>query len=464
MLLQSYAYAQIDTIKYHVQTMAAHASQEYLPLWIVSNRYGVLEDGTDILLRAGLEAPYRNQKKFGISFGLDMVGKVNDAFLQQGYLKIRYGKLELRGGRIEETTGTHHEVLSSGSLAQSRNARPIPKIALTFPQYVSVPFTNDYLKIKGYFGHGWLEKNRKIASPYLHEKNLYVKAGGKLPVNVHFGLVHYAIWAGTHPTKGKAPNKLVDYLRIITGKSGDRNDEGSQAFQGEIDNGLGNHLGIYDFGMNVQLRRYNILAYHQTFFEDLSGFKLFLNRDRLLGFSIKSKNEAKLINGLLYEYLSTIYQSGPGMHNVTGGRDNFYNNSLYRSGWTYYDRIIGTPLFTTSQRAKHYFSDLKDYNMIVNNRVIAHHMGFTGFLKKNMEYIFKATYTKNLGTYTGISMGPDYPFTPPPNQFYLLFECNTKLYKSLVLQTAFGMDAGDMTHNYGGLIGLKWQGIAYKAD
>lgn len=481
--------AQLDSVRYRIQTQTALSNQGYLPLWIVSNRHGVLEDGTDFLLRAGFEAPYIKGKKFDISYGLDIVGKKDLARsrIQQGFLKVKYGIIEVRGGRIEETINLQHETLSSGSLAQSRNAMPIPKVAITIPEYANVPFTKGYLAFKGYFGHGWLGEDRAVKNVYLHEKNLYLKAGGDLPVNVYGGFVHFAIWGGEDASLGQLPSGFRDYIRVFQGKEAIDEGEDGQFIHEKI-NALGNHLGIYDFGLVGKFHEYKLSVYHQTPWEDLTSLKLFKSKDRLLGMSIQNSNKKRVVSEVVYEYLFTKYQSGPGHPDPRpgqsnygfpyGGRDNYYNNGIYTSGWTYKNNIIGTPLFITNIRSGNYFDDLRNSKKsIVSNRVIAHHLGVGGYLGQWISYKALATFTRNYGTYGGLlyrgkdpfaGMDPeianDYIFYLPMDQVYCLLEFNTVLpfNRNITMQTGIGFDTGKMSKNIGVLFGLQWNGVMKK--
>lgn len=477
-----------DSIHYKIETQAAFSTQGYLPLWIISNRYGVLDDETDALLRAGFEAPYTKGKKFDVSYGLDIVGKKNfgNSRIQQGFLKVKYGIFEVRGGRIEETTGLPPEELSSGSLAQSRNAMPIPKVAITVPEYAPVPFTKGYLEFKGYLGHGWMGKDQHVQSSFLHEKRLYLKAGGNLPVNLYGGFVHYAVWGGESPIRGPLPSGLKNYARIFTGKGASASDAGEDGkLQSEVTNALGSHLGIYDFGIEGKFLKYKLSVYHQTPWEDLMGLKLFKNRDRLLGISLKHSNDRRLVAEVVYEYLHTKHQSGPGYPDPIpgqsnygyqyGGRDNNYNSGLYQSGWTYKNNIIGTPLFITKNRGVNYFNELQnDRWNIVSNRIVAHHIGVVGDLGKWLRYKAKATYSRNYGTYEGLlvrggnvfagldpDIANDYVFHPPLDQLYCMLELNTvfPFNKNLMWQTIIGYDIGQMSKNLGVMFGFQWNGV-----
>ena len=479
-----------DTIRYQVGTQTTLASQQYLPHYSTANRFGIFND-TDRaggLLRAQVSASHAFTKRWSIVGRLDAVAKWSsqsrELWLQQGYLAVRYRALELSGGRVEETTGSQPTSLSSGSLGISGNARPIPRVKLALAEYTNVPFTRGYLQVKGSYVHGWLGPERHVANAYLHQKSAHGKLGGKLPVNLYGGFTHFAIWGG-EAAGTKLLNSFEDYLRVVTGRGASEN-----AFlPGEVVNAAGDHLGIYELGTEVTLKNFVLQIYHQTPFEDASGNNPF-NGDRLLGLSLRTEKPHSLVFGVLYEFLHTTHQSGPGRPDPPGGarwedgdrgysyggRDNYYNNYLYKTGWTYQDRIIGTPLFFTKARAKRYipgFSDPDegsfDFN-VVNNRVIAHHVGVEGYVK-TAHYRLLGTFTKNYGTYGGINGGilrwgsienPDapYAFRPPLRQAYLLLEVESHPFsKHWSLLTSLAVDAGQLTDNVGVLIGLRRTGI-----
>ncbi len=63
---------------------------------------------------------------------------------------------------------------------------------------------------------------------------------------------------------------------------------------------------------------------------------------------------------------------------VLGGCDNYFNNGEYRSGWTLYERVIGSPFMTPGLSG--------GITRIINNRVIAHHIGMKGMAWQTTPY------------------------------------------------------------------------------
>ncbi|WKN33471.1 capsule assembly Wzi family protein [Porifericola rhodea] len=486
-----------DTITYSLTALQL-LQKNHVPHYMVSNRHGILnlQDSRATLLRANLSVGYQLFKKGHLSFGADAIYKANyqhklssSIFIQQGYATFQYDFLKLIIGKKERTVGTHANDLSSGSLAISQNAAPIPQILLEVPQYTSVPFTKGYLQFKGTYAHAWLNDQRFIDDSFLHEKSLYVRLG-KFKFKPYAGLVHFVIWGGQHPTAGEVPSSFRDYLRVITSSSGEGISSNGNPIFGEQLNALGDNLGILDVGANLSLKSLKLQLYYQKPYEDRSGTRFLKNRDGLLGLSVHNNNAGSaFISKLNYEYVNTLYQSGPGLTDPRpndygnfgykyGGRDNYYNNYLYRSGWTYKSHILGTPLFFTKERTQTYIKDFSDPDSnkfdfnIVNNRVVAHHIGFGGRLIPQLEYKLLATTTLNYGTYGGQNGGiqkwesrtnPDYiyEFSPPLRQNYLLLETTFKVNQTLKISMIYTMDTGELSENKGLMLGIKWSGSTF---
>lgn len=471
-----------DTIHYSISAIQSLSQKDYAPHYMMSNRFGILdtEDGNASLVRASVFSEHQLFKKARLSLGLDAYYKVSyqeeavsSAFLQQAYAAFQYDFLKLTVGRIERTVGMHDEELSSGSLAISRNAPPIPHILLEVPEFTNIPFTKGYLQFKGSFAHGWLNDERFIDEALLHEKSLYVRLGN-FKFKPYAGLVHFVTWGGTHPTEGPIPATFRDYLLVITARNAENVPEDNNNVFGETLNALGDTYGIYDFGADLSLKPFNIQLYYQMPYEDWSGIRPWKNRDQLIGLDIHNKTKFKYVSKLNYEYLNTMYQSGPSLTDE-GGRDNYYNNYLYKTGWTYQNFIIGTPLFFTVERTQTYIPGFEDPDAgrfdfnVVNNRIIAHHVGLQGGVIPQLEYKLLVTTTLNHGTYGGINGSiqewgsindPDleYEFNPPLRQYYMLLETLYKINSDLNASLSLTMDSGDLSQNFGIMLGIKWSG------
>jgi len=497
-LLQSISgVAQQDTLSLDISLNQTISSQGYLPHYLAANRFGVLDFADDDVswLDIRSEGRYSLLENLELLGGLQAIGKAGideggayDAFLQQAYTGIRFYFLQFTAGRMERTLGTTAGELSSGSLALSQNARPMPMLLLSVPEYTDVPFTKGYVQFKGTYAHAWFGEERYMKDAFLHEKSLYVR-GGSEKLKLYAGLVHLVVWGGEHPTFGKAPASARDYLRVITSSAGvNLTPDGGNPIFGEQKNVLGDNLGIFDFGSELSFKHANLLFYYQIPYADWSGTRFWKNRDQMVGIRLTSNTKFPFVTSFNYEYLNTKYQSGPGFTDEQGGdpydnfgydyggRDNYYNNYLYRSGWTFQDRILGTPLFITKARMQNYVPGFTDPDVnrfdfnIINNRVVMHHLGINGRVFPQIEYSLLATFSRNYGTYGGLNGGigewgsitnPDleYAFKPPINQSYFLLNVSSPLFKSpFRLNTSLAVDNGGLGNNFGMMVGIQWQG------
>jgi hypothetical protein len=369
----------------------------------------------------------------------------------------------------------------------------MPVVQLGVPEYTDVPFTKGYLSFKGHLLHGWFEEDRHVSNTLLHEKALYLKIGpDSWPVSVYGGLVHFAQWGGTRPNGSEQPAGFDDYWRVFTGREAAEQSDG-----GEFVNALGNHLGILDLGITLNLRDLEVHLYQQDPFEDrLSLSTDFVLYDQLLGVNIKPKRW-KYFTGLVYEYLNTTHQGGPGIPDPRpgddpndlspnygyeyGGRDDYYNNYLYQSGWTYQGNILGNPLLLTRNRLLQFVENIPAFRngeATANNRIIGHHLGLQGQLgSQKFRYKTLTTYTRNFGTYAGLNDGryewasrepgyENYPYTFKSSryQMYTLAEATYQLGTILPLQilTSAAYDFGELYHNFTLMIGIRSHGVLSK--
>ncbi|MEX2639176.1 MAG: capsule assembly Wzi family protein, partial [Balneolales bacterium] len=241
------ATAQDRPILYHAGFHALVSSSETQPFWLTANRNGVVRpDQASGFLRLNAHLPLRDHRRFDYGLGADLTGYPVGArhlYIGQLYARVKYGPVQLYGGRQTENHGVHDETLSSGSLGWSTNALPMPKIGIALPQWTPLPFSRNFLHVKGHIAHGWFEPNRQTTSPWLHEKTIYGRIGGESLLNVYGGIMHYTVWAGDSPQYGPLPNQLKDFWSVLLATGGDED-----APPGEQDYMLGDHLGAWDFG------------------------------------------------------------------------------------------------------------------------------------------------------------------------------------------------------------------------
>ena len=389
---------------YSAEVGTVLSSSSETPFWLQSNKFGMFSsDGSQAYSRFQYHQLYREISFFDIEIGGDLIARAgNDPtlFFNRGYAKIHAFGFELAAGRFYSTSPTHNEEVGMGSLGVSRNASPIPQVRFGLMDWQPVPFTSEFLEVKGYISHGWLGSNRYTDDVLLHDKSAHLRIGGSLPLNIYGGLAHYVLWGGNnHPTEGDIPTRFSDFKNVFLANGGDEFTPGQD--QAYI---LGDHKGAIDMGFFVDLENTEVTFYRQFPIETKDNLKLKSPQDALTGISFQFSEDSPLpFSQFVYEYLYTKYQDGPRRPNILNdgfncaenpgvcrddfrGNENYYNHGLYRTGWAYHSRSIGNPLFTVN-----------DENLgFLNNRIVGHHVGFIS-QARNAKLSAKATYSRNYG-------------------------------------------------------------------
>ena len=74
----------------------------------------------------------------------------SDIIVQQAFIDLQYGGVQLSVGSKERYGEFVNQQLSSGGLSFSGNARPIPQIRAELQKYITGPYTKGWLGIKAY--------------------------------------------------------------------------------------------------------------------------------------------------------------------------------------------------------------------------------------------------------------------------------------------------------------------------
>lgn len=367
------------------------------PFWIYANQYGRLNGETSLwgLAETGFRTHFNTDNSLQVTAGFVAGnGRENNVFIDQLYARYMHKNLRVDVGAWHRETPLHDLSAVGGDIIWSGNARALPGAEIQFLKGVPI---FDWLTFNGKLGHYLLGEDRYVKNAQVHYKNLQLHIKFSQRDKLSLQLSHYAQFGGTSPTFGKQPSGFSDYLKIFIGSNG-----GKKATVSDQANALGNHLGSYNITYNMQRSDFKLQLYHQTIFEDTSGRELRNFPDGVWGIFFEPKKPT-FFDALLYEFVQTVSQSGkfiaPPNGNFRGG-DNYFGNGLYQSGWTYKSSIIGLPFIIPEN----------DGTGIKINRSFVHHLGIAGSVKA-INYTLKASFVRNLGSYTE-------PLHPRENAFY----------------------------------------------
>ncbi|SEI51882.1 Capsule assembly protein Wzi [Dyadobacter koreensis] len=464
-----------DTTDSFIEVLGMASSTSRTPFWIQANQFGIVPrtspTGTlNIQLENFWSLNSSDQKnKWRIGGGIQAVGnltKESKLLLPQIHGTIRFKNWELFAGRKKQWIGLADSTLGTGSYIWSNNAMPIPKIQIGTVGFVSVPFTKGWISFNTFYSEGLFENNRPITSNLkLHQKAFYLRVGKiSSRLKLYGGINHQVQWGGNSPYEtinGKMPTGFGNYVNLIIGRSGDSNVGQENYFDNH--NRVGNHLGTIDMGMEIESFSNSWFFYRQNIFEDGSLFALKSLADGLNGIRFRSKNfygSSFSITEANIEFLYTKNQGGSefiyGDLNAPRGslgRDNYFNHTQVRDGWSYYDRTIGTPFIAPTTDTQWKWPKYAD-SFTSNNRVAVYHLGLRGTFLRKMVWTTKMSYSSNIGTY-------DQPF-PSINQFSGLITMQGKinLFGGTILKGSVAADLGELyPDTYGFTLGLRKEGL-----
>ena len=496
-----------------------------LPMYEYSNTWGIISPFEQVqeLVLGGIRYKFLDKKKIQLQTGISAIGKnkIDESFLHEIYLKGQFFNLiDFSIGKQAFTYISIDDKLTTGGFLMNSNARPIPRAMIGIFDYWSVSFLADLIEIKGGLSHGVLnddrtstDRNNSADNVFIHEKWAYVRLG-KIKVKPYIGLFHGALYGGVRSNGNGIPK---DFWATFFA-SGSNKIGGSEA-----SNAAGAHDGFWDIGINYKSLSGNFHLYVHKPYADGTGLKINKerNRDYKLGIYVNLK-KTKLIKDISLELIKTDYQSGSGLPEPLypkghekegqiifvndiqdydtfmletfdeetegytswhlmrylektqnhgqkyGSRDDYNNNGMYYNGWTYYNQVMGLPLYHTVWQGEQYINNLiDDKNVsIINNRIKGVHVGISGELLSGFKYILKTTYTINKGTYGGYYLSRDRSWDKTKNYYYnegkkqvytyLGFDYKSKKWKGVSFLGSISYDFGELYSAFGCSLGISY--------
>lgn len=511
------SHAQVE-VEGEMKFATTFSSSKIKPHWIHSNNWGLTDPfgHADALVNGRVELSLLRSRHVNLMAGTGLVVRqqFNESFLHEAYLSGNLFFADFVLGKKAFSPLAHLDHIGTGSYLMSSNARPIPKASFGIFEYRSVPFTNNWLEVKGYASIGFLNEDpapRMTGNVWCHEKFGYIRLG-KFPIKPYIGLVHVALLGGENFDGSKIP---VDFWATFLARGSERLGEG------ELTNAAGAHDGLWDFGVDAEFGFGNMHVGLRKPFSDRNGYVLKhafqRNKDYILTLHLELNN-GRLVNEVLVEFFKTDHQTGPGIPDplfppghvrggqmifpwlvedwnafmstyfpeipvpeggwntytferywearynhgyIFGGRADYLNNGFYYRSYTAHGQSMGTSLFHTYQTVRKYAPGWQPNNhgIFINNRVRAFHVGIAGQVSEKISYRLKATHSLNDGnwgeTYLGRyswELSPANFFATTKSQTYTLLEIN---HSDLILGRidftgSIGFDFGEL-YNSGGL-------------
>lgn len=381
-----------------------YSSKETLPFWFYSNQRGRISDSTNFagLISGKMNYEISEHSSLEVGGGLFYDDKFSDeVFLDELYADLQWKKLELIIGRKQKEEFYNGLSATNENFAWSLNARPLPGIQ--FRTSAPIFFNeNEKLGLEFSWNEFWMGNDRYVKGARLHYKSLYLIYNFENDWHLKAGIKHFAQWGGESPLWGPQPTSFSEYLRVFAGREG-----GEDALETDQINVVGSHLGTYELYLKKHYSDFSLSFIYNHFFEDGSGSRYANFPDGRYGIFYETKDETNLIYSAIYEFYYTKNQS---QNSSSPHKNDFYFwNGVYRSGWTYKNRILGVPFFDFDPSIP----------QIVGNKFTAHHIGVSGKLSSvsshSLPYKFLVSHVHKEGT-----LLKDYPVHR--NELYLNYE------------------------------------------
>lgn len=437
---------------YGIELNAGMSTEEHLPFWLTANDFGKTPNSNFALTTISLGKNFNTTKNVDVAFKGAVTGALateHDALINELYASVKYNNFQLDVGSKNEDVIFEGLSSSNGNFVKSTNARAIPGINFKTRGFLKLPFAKKWLTFKANYGEYLMNDHRFVDNTHIHQKSLHFKSKLNTKLDLVVGLDHYVQWGGNSPTFGKQPAGFKDYLKVITGSAGSSN-----ATAGDQLNVIGNHLGSYLVQLNYKGTLTDWSFYISHPFEDGSGREWTNYPDGLFGLFLDFKQPKNMFSHVLIEYTNSTHMSGanaPDDADRGRGRDNYFNNSTYNSGWTYFGQVLGTPFMTPKPADE---NGITKGVQVGFNRLKAFHIGTKGNIK-NIPFNLKLSYTTYFGWF-------DAEFEKKPQVFSSYLETDLSSLFNHKFQFNIGtvLDAGNTSKtNLGGFMRITKKGI-----
>ncbi|MFO8029157.1 MAG: capsule assembly Wzi family protein [Cyclonatronaceae bacterium] len=368
------------------------------PFWLHANRDGLIPLNTrNNLLAFGAfhtsllrSSGFAERTRAGLDAGFRLDARLSDGDNRLGfsqlYLHFRALGWQLSAGRFHDPVGLGSEgPLTTGSMLVSRNALQPFRLRLSTPGFLPVPLTGGSVSFRASWSESVTTDDRFVDRSRIHQKYLYLKVRPVGEVHLTAGIVHNLMWGGTHPELGRMHDTVGDWLSDVFIR-GDDNVFGNVT-------PLGNSLGAYDFGAEYRSRTWSAGLFRQFYIEDGQSLDLPNPWDGMWRVYVDLQDPARPnrpVRYIAYEHINTKKQDADPWDAI--GRGRYYSHNVWRDGWLHHGQVLGTPLILIDPDR----IGSRD-RTLVNNIVLAHHVGLAGHIGGPVSYELMATFSRNYG-------------------------------------------------------------------
>ncbi len=461
------------------------------PYYITANRYGTVTQQYGTQLNASLFHRMDTTSRFSWGAGVELWGGWTSStsylnladpanpvahnehparvWLQQVFGEVKYRGLMVIAGAKHRGSPLLNDMLSSGDLVHSANARPMPGLTAGFVNFQNVPFTRGWLQIAGEIGYykpadtKWLEHHYNYANHFLttgtwfHYKNIYFRTHPMKPVVLTLGMQAACQFGGDYVTyQNGTPTRTIHqesnakaFWKAFIPGSGSSN-TGDKYYEG-------NHVGSWDIRLDWHINpAHTLRAFHQHLWEDGSGIGFRNGFDGLWGIEYKAWKPA-WVSGATIEYIDLTNQSGPihwapkdhagtPLTDEATGADDYYNNYAF-NGYQNRGMAIGSPM------VKGTIHNRDGYLRFTDNRIRGFHVALCGDLSTVLSYRAMAGYRKSWGT-------PFEPRVKPASDTSWMLEATYKAPRQFQLKAQIAGDHGTLYgNNFGCLLSISYNGL-----
>lgn len=373
-------YAQSD-LTLQFTTLASGGDE--LPFWFYQQQYGIVDKSSgNVLTDLNYSTVFYTKGMFSISGNSQLLARASShstVTINKLNVRASLSKFLLNIGRFDDPLGESYSSLSTGNMMISRNTTPIPRVAVYTDGYVDIPGTYQIVSFKSMLAHGWFGKNRFTNNAYLHQKYFYLRLSYDW-LSAFGGIIHNVQWSGVNKNLGKLPGDFNAFIEaaFALGSSS------STAPSAEQSNAVGNSVAGYDFGLEFRFDKYRIDIQRMFYLEDKISTRFRSFPDGLWNLRIRPSKGP--VREILYEHIQTKRQDKFSFEPF--GVASYYNHYAYRTGWTYQGQVLGNSLILTNGGLD---------RPIVNNILVAHHLGGIFDFKEGITARLKYTYSRNYG-------------------------------------------------------------------